>query len=190
VLCELSCFDDEPLAGVLEQALAAASAAGVAQDAVIAANERQRSGLWRLREAIPEAQRRAGPSLKHDISVPVARLPEFVAQASDWVERNVPDGTLIAYGHAGDGNLHFNISFLKSTALAAVAAQEPLVRRAIHDLVAAHRGSFSAEHGIGALKVAELQRYGSPVALAMMREIKRALDPHGIMNPGKILPAG
>ena len=120
--------------------------------------------------------------------MPVARLPEFVSAASAWVASAVPQGTLVAYGHAGDGNLHFNISFAADTPAAAVASQEPAIRRAIHDLVAAHAGSFSAEHGIGQLKVAELQRYATPVELAMMRELKRALDPHGIMNPGKLLP--
>jgi FAD/FMN-containing dehydrogenase len=118
----------------------------------------------------------------------VARLAEFVGAATAWVASAVPLGTLVAYGHAGDGNLHFNISFPAGTPAADVAAQEPAIRRAIHDLVAAHGGSFSAEHGIGQLKVAELQRYGTPVELAMMREIKRALDPNGIMNPGKVLP--
>jgi FAD/FMN-containing dehydrogenase len=189
VLCELSSFAMEPLDALLEQALDEAMAAGEVLDAAVAPSERARTKLWRLRESIPEAQRRAGPSLKHDISVPVARLPDFVAQASAWVQEQVPEGTLIAYGHAGDGNLHFNISFLKGTAAALIAAQEPLIRRAIHDLVAAHGGSFSAEHGIGRLKVSELQRYTSPSELAMMREIKRALDPNGIMNPGKVLAA-
>ena len=190
LLCELSSFADEALGSLLEQALSSATDAGLVLDAVIAANERQRASLWRLRESVPEAQRRAGPSLKHDISVPVARLPEFVAAASRWVRDHVPRGTLVAYGHAGDGNLHFNISFPAQTAPAALAAQEPVIRRAIHDLVAAHGGSFSAEHGIGHLKVGELERYASPVALAMMRDIKRALDPNGIMNPGKVLAAG
>ena len=187
VLCELSSFTDEPLDGLLEQALSNAVAAGLVQDAVLAANERQRAQLWRLRENVPEAQRRAGPSLKHDISVTIARLPEFVAAAAQWVRSQVPTGTLIAYGHAGDGNLHFNISFAKDTPAAQVAALEPVVRRAIHDLVAEHGGSFSAEHGIGRLKVGELEHYSSPVTLAMLREIKRALDPNGIMNPGKLL---
>jgi FAD/FMN-containing dehydrogenase len=187
VLCELSSFADEPLDDLLEQALANATAAGVIGDAVLAASERQRAGLWRLRENIPEAQRRSGPSLKHDISVPVARLADFVAQAAAWVEREVSEGTLVAYGHAGDGNLHFNISFLGGTATAAVAAQEPRIRRAIHDLVAQFGGSFSAEHGVGRLKVAELRRYASTVELDMMRSVKAALDPHGIMNPGKLL---
>ena len=189
VLCELSSFTDEPLDGVLEQALTRATESGLVLDAVITANERQRASLWRLRENIPAAQRRAGPSLKHDVSVPVARVPEFVAAASRWVQDQVPSGTLVVYGHVGDGNLHFNVSFAANTLPAALAAQEPLVRRAIHDLVAAHGGSFSAEHGIGRLKVGELERYASPVSLAMMRDIKRALDPNGIMNPGKLLAA-
>ena len=188
VLCELRSFGPEPLGEMLAKTLTEAVAAGVLRDALLCANERQRAQLWRLREQIPEAQRRAGPSLKHDIAVPVARLAEFVSAAAAWVASAVPLGTLVAYGHAGDGNLHFNISFPAATPAADVAAQEPAIRRAIHDLVAAHDGSFSAEHGIGQLKVAELQRYGTPVELAMMREIKRALDPNGIMNPGKVLP--
>jgi FAD/FMN-containing dehydrogenase len=187
VLCELSSFTDEALEALLEGALADASAAGLVLDAALCANERQRAQLWRLREHVPEAQRRAGPSLKHDISVPVAGLDDFVAAASAWVREHVPTGTLVAYGHAGDGNLHFNISLPKETPAEWLAREEPLIRRAIHDLVAAHGGSFSAEHGIGRLKVAELERYASPVTLAMMRELKRALDPNGIMNPGKLL---
>jgi len=188
VLCELSSFAVEPLAGLLEDALAAAMAAQLVIDAALASNERQRSGFWRLREHIPEAQRRAGPSLKHDVSVPVARLPGFVTQASAWVRREVPGSLLVAYGHAGDGNLHFNVNFPAGTAAAIIDEREPVIRRAIHDLVAACGGSFSAEHGIGQLKVGELQRYATPVELATMRAIKQALDPRAIMNPGKILP--
>jgi FAD/FMN-containing dehydrogenase len=189
VLFELSSAAEEMLDGLLEQALGNASATGLVVDAVISANQRQRASLWRLRENIPEAQRRAGPSLKHDVAVPVGRLADFVAQAADWVRTNVPEGTLVAYGHAGDGNLHFNISFPKDTPVATVAAREPVVRRAVHDIVAAQGGSFSAEHGIGQLKVGELQRYTSAVELTMMRSIKQALDPRGIMNPGKLLAA-
>jgi FAD/FMN-containing dehydrogenase len=189
VLFEFSSTAEELLGDLLERSLSGAIARGLVIDAVISANERQRARLWRLRETIPEAQRRAGPSLKHDIAVPVGHLSEFVVQAAKWVHANVPEGTLVAYGHAGDGNLHFNISFPADTPLAAVAAREPFIRRAVHDIVAAHGGSFSAEHGIGQLKVGELQRYTSPVELAMMRGIKQALDPRGIMNPGKVLAA-
>jgi FAD/FMN-containing dehydrogenase len=189
VLFELSSAAEEMLDGLLEQALSSAMTAGLVIDAAISANERQRASLWRLRENIPEAQRRSGPSLKHDIAVPVGRLAEFVMQAADWVQAHVPDATLVAYGHAGDGNLHFNLSLPKNTPAGTVAALEPLVRRAIHDIVAAHGGSFSAEHGIGQLKVSEMQRYTSAVELALMRDIKQALDPRGIMNPGKLLAA-
>jgi FAD/FMN-containing dehydrogenase len=190
VLFELGSAAEESLDGLLEQALSSATTAGLVIDAVVSANERQRASLWRLRENIPEAQRRAGPSLKHDIAVPVGRLAEFVVQAADWVQVHVPQGTLIAYGHAGDGNLHFNVSLPKDTPTESIAALEPLLRRAIHDIVAAYGGSFSAEHGIGQLKVSELQRYTSAVELAIMRDIKQALDPRGIMNPGKLLPTG
>jgi FAD/FMN-containing dehydrogenase len=187
VLCELSSPAEGSLSNLFEQALSRAVAAGLATDAVLSVNERQRASLWRLRENIPEAQRRAGPSLKHDVAVPVGRLPEFVAQAAAWVRTAVPEGTLVAYGHAGDGNLHFNISFPRETPTARIAECEPVIRRAIHDIAAAHGGTFSAEHGIGRLKVGELQRYASGVELDMMRTIKRSLDPQGIMNPGKLL---
>jgi D-lactate dehydrogenase (cytochrome) len=186
VLCELSSFVDEPLDELLQHALVQASTAGLVLDAALAASESQRRAFWNLREAVPEAQRRAGPGVKHDISVPVSALPAFVAEASAWVQRQVPDGTLVAYGHAGDGNLHFNINWLDRAAAPDIARQEPLIRRAIHDLVVAHGGSISAEHGIGRLKVAELAHYTSAVELDLMREIKRALDPRGIMNPGKV----
>jgi D-lactate dehydrogenase (cytochrome) len=187
VLCELGSAADEPLAEVLQDALAAALAAGLVSDAVLASNEAQRLAFWRLRESVPEAQRRAGAGLKHDISVPVAQLPEFVAQASAWLATEVPRATLVGYGHVGDGNLHFNLNWLDGAAPGEISAQEGRIKRHVHDLVASFGGSFSAEHGIGQLKVAELARYASPVELAVMRELKRALDPHGIMNPGKLL---
>jgi FAD/FMN-containing dehydrogenase len=188
VLCELRSFADEPLGELLAATLADAAAAALAIDAVICSGERQRAELWRLREGIPEAQRRAGPSLKHDIAVPVARLGAFCAEAAAAVAALAPLGTLVAYGHAGDGNLHFNVSFPADTPAPSVAALAPGLRRAVHDLAIAHGGSFSAEHGVGQLKVGELQHYGTPVELALMRELKRAFDPNGIMNPGKMLP--
>jgi FAD/FMN-containing dehydrogenase len=189
VLCELSSARaEDPLAGILEAALGGALEAGLATDAVLAQGERERRELWQLRENIPEGQRRDGPSLKHDVSLPIDRLAAFTAQASDWVEAQVPEGRLVCYGHVGDGNLHFNLNQAPGQPEGALAAREAEVKRAIHDLVRAHGGSFSAEHGIGRLKVEELQRYASPVELALMRAIKQALDPRGIMNPGKVLP--
>jgi FAD/FMN-containing dehydrogenase len=187
VLCELTSSVDEPLSELLQHALAEAVDQSLLTDAAIATSERVRAAFWRLRESVPEAQRHAGPSLKHDISVPVAALPRFIEQASQWVATHVRDGALVCYGHAGDGNLHFNLSCLEPERKAAFLAQEPSIRRAIHDLVARFEGSFSAEHGIGQLKRDELQRYTSPVELSAMRAIKRALDPNGIMNPGKLL---
>jgi len=188
VLCELtSPRADEPLDPVLEEVLARAHTDGLVQDAVIAQSGRDAASFWFLRENIPRAQRLDGESLKHDISVPVAALPQFVQQAAAWVSAHVPEGRLIAYGHVGDGNLHFNLNQDPLVAPAAFLARGADVRRAIHDLVRDFGGSFSAEHGIGQLKVEELERYAQPVELELMRAIKRAFDPHGILNPGKVI---
>jgi FAD/FMN-containing dehydrogenase len=187
-LCELtSARADEPLDEQLEESLAGALEEKLVLDAAVARSERDRAAFWKLRESIPEAQRLDGASLKHDISVPVAKVPEFIEQASDWVAAHVPEGLLVAYGHAGDGNLHFNLNQARATDRAAFLAREEPVKRVIHDMVRDFGGSFSAEHGIGRLKVAELERYASPVELDLMRTIKRALDPNGILNPGKVL---
>ncbi|HEY0768335.1 MAG TPA: FAD-binding oxidoreductase [Steroidobacteraceae bacterium] len=187
-LCELgSTRAADPLDALLEETLASSLTAGVVLDAALARSERERAALWKLRESIPEAQRQEGAGLKHDVSVPVGALPEFVARASQWVSANVADGLLVVYGHVGDGNLHFNLSAAPGAQRERFLAREERVRRAIHDLVSEFGGSFSAEHGIGRLKVSELERYTSPVELALMRAVKRAFDPHGIMNPGKVL---
>lgn len=171
----------------LQTSLAAALEAGWITDAVLAQNERERKNLWYLRENIPEAQRRAGASLKHDISVSIDRLAAFLHTASAWVEREVPEALLVCYGHAGDGNLHFNINEKKGATPGALLARGETIKRAIHDLTRDFGGSFSAEHGIGQLKVGELERYASPVKLSLMRQIKQSLDPHNILNPGKVL---
>ena len=190
-ICELtSARADDPLEERLEECLAEALEKTLVLDAAVARNERDRAAFWRLRESIPEAQRLDGASLKHDISVPVASIADFIEQASRWVGANVPEGRLVAYGHAGDGNLHFNINQAPNSDRAAFLEREQAVKRAIHDLVRDFGGSFSAEHGIGRLKVGELERYASPVELDLMRAIKRALDPNGILNPGKVLRAG
>jgi FAD/FMN-containing dehydrogenase len=187
ILCELTSAAVEPLAELLQQTLADAAERSLLLDAALATSERVRAAFWRLRESVPEAQRRAGLSLKHDISVPVTSLPAFISEASLWVQAHVSAGVLVCYGHAGDGNLHFNVSCVDASRNDAFLAQEPQLRRAIHDLVAKFSGSISAEHGIGRLKRDELARYASPVALGAMRAIKQALDPNGIMNPGKLL---
>ena len=178
---------DAEASGRFEATLAAAIDRGIAIDAVIAASEEQRSAFWRLRESIPEAQGREGASLKHDISVEPARLPGFVEAGRELLDRLAPGARLVAYGHLGDGNLHYNLSEPAGGDGGALAARAAEIRRAVHDLVAAHGGSISAEHGIGQLKVDELERYENPVALELMRTVKRAIDPLGIMNPGKVL---
>jgi FAD/FMN-containing dehydrogenase len=188
VLCELtSARGAEPLEVVMEEALASALEDSLVLDAVLSRNERERAALWKIRETIPEAQRLDGASLKHDISVPITAIPQFVEQASAWVEANVPDGRLVVYGHVGDGNLHFNLNQVPASDRDTFVAREPVIRRALHDLVREFGGSFSAEHGIGQLKVEELERYASPVELDLMRAVKQALDPNGVLNPGKVL---
>ena len=188
VLVELSSSRaDDALDTLLEATLGATMGSAGVQDAVLAQNERQRAAFWKLRESIPEAQRRDGASLKHDVAVPVASLPEFLRVASQWVREQVPQGKLVAYGHVGDGNLHFNINQLTGQPAGELLARGPEIRRAIHDLVHGFGGSFSAEHGIGRLKVDELVRYAPAAELATMHSIKQALDPRGILNPGKVL---
>jgi FAD/FMN-containing dehydrogenase len=175
-----------------EEFLAAEMDARRVRNAVVAKSVAQRDAIWFLRERIPEAQTRAGASIKHDVSLPVARLAEFVETAGARLATLAPGARIVGYGHVGDGNLHFNLSpppgvRRDSAEERAFLALAPRVNRMVHDLVAAFGGSFSAEHGIGRLKTGELERYEDPVALAVMRAIKAALDPDGIMNPGKVL---
>jgi FAD/FMN-containing dehydrogenase len=187
-LCELSSSRaDEPLDALLQDSLERALTEGWITDAAVAQNERERAAFWRLRESIPEAQRKDGASLKHDISVPVSQVPRFIEVAGAWVAQHIPQGVLVSYGHLGDGNLHFNINQRAGTQDFQLQAVEAKVRRAIHDFVREFGGSFSAEHGIGQLKVFELERYANPVELDLMRRVKQAFDPNGIMNPGKVL---
>ncbi len=188
VLCELtSSRSGDSLNEVLESVLGDALSRGELLAAAVAQGEREREALWKLRETIPEAQKLDGASLKHDISLPVASLPEFVDRAGAWVHAHVPQARLVAYGHVGDGNLHFNLNQVPGSDRAAFMAHEELTRRAIHDLVRDFGGSFSAEHGIGRLKVSELERYAQPLELELMRAVKRAFDPNGILNPGKVV---
>jgi FAD/FMN-containing dehydrogenase len=189
-LVEASFFAaDESAVGAFESALAASIEQGRISDAVTASTVAERASLWRLRETIPEAQRHEGASLKHDISVEPARLPAFIEAGRELLARLAPGARLVAYGHLGDGNLHYNLSEPAGGDDGRLLRQAAEIHRAVHDLVAAHGGSISAEHGIGRSKVGELERYEDPAALAVMRSIKHALDPLGIMNPGKVLRA-
>jgi FAD/FMN-containing dehydrogenase len=172
------------LAEVLEAALAAALEADEIGDASLARSEAQAGALWHLRETLPEAERLDGPAIHHDISVPVALLPDFTLSAASVVEARVPGSKVIAFGHLGDGNLHFNVRAPNAAGWSQDMAAA--ISGLVYDLVHAAGGSISAEHGIGTLKKAELARLLPPARLAMMRAVKQAIDPAGIMNPGKI----
>jgi len=156
-------------------------------DAVVAQSEAQARKLWALRESISEAQKVEGVSIKHDIAVPVSAIPAFLERADAALGQAFPGIRVVAFGHVGDGNLHYNLSKPNAQDNTAFIASQPAVNRLVHDTVAALGGSISAEHGIGQLKREELLRYKSPVEMALMRSVKQALDPRGLMNPGKIL---
>ena len=156
-------------------------------DGVVAQTGPQREALWRLRETIPEAERRAGGSVKHDISVRISAIPRFLAEAERRLDAVGPH-RLSVFGHLGDGNLHYNVRPPPDAAPAEfMAGPAGRFTEVVHDLAVQSGGSFSAEHGIGLLKRDELAKYASPAALALMRTLKNALDPKGIMNPGKVL---
>ena len=171
----------------LENWLAEQLEAGLVSDAVVAQSGAQAQKLWALRENISEAQKIEGISIKHDIAVPVSSIPVFLIQADALLKQAFPGIRVVAFGHVGDGNLHYNLSKPDALDNAVFIASQPEVNRLVHDTVDALNGSISAEHGIGQLKREELQRYKSPVELALMRRIKQALDPDGLMNPGKVI---
>lgn len=172
----------------LTAALHAAAEAGSIEDAAIAANEAQAEAMWRLRDSISEAEAKEGPGAKHDISVPVGAMPDFVEQATAAVEARFPGVRVVAFGHLGDGNVHFNVAAPKSAAPDWLEGQGREITTLVHDLVVAAGGSISAEHGIGQIRLSELERLEDPARLRLMRAIKNALDPQGIMNPGKLVP--
>jgi FAD/FMN-containing dehydrogenase len=187
-LLELSSSESEThAAALLERALGAALGDGVVQDAVVASSAAQSRGLWDLREHIPLAQAADGKNIKHDISLPVSSIADFIASTEPQLQTAFPGCQLVCFGHLGDGNLHFNVAPPLGVANEDFLHSQEAVNRVVHDAVAAFGGSISAEHGIGALKRDELARYKSPVELNLMRAIKAALDPLGLMNPGKIL---
>ena len=186
VLIELA--GPENLEALLVDGLAAAADAGEVADATVAASAAQAAALWRIREELPEAERRDGPSLHHDISVAVAAMPDFTVAATATIQTAFAGARVLAFGHLGDGNLHFNVRPPSGAdAPQWIAATGPAVTAEVYRLVTLAGGSISAEHGIGVLKRGELARYGDPAKLAAMRAIKAALDPLGIMNPGKIV---
>jgi FAD/FMN-containing dehydrogenase len=176
------------LDATLETALGHAFDSGLVTDAVVAGSPAQRESLWALREAISEAQNPEGPSLKHDVSVPIADLPAFVARTDRALEDVLPGVRRVTYGHVGDGNLHYNLSKPVGAKDADFVARAGELSRAIYDAVSQLSGSISAEHGIGTAKREAARTYMDPVELDLMRTVKRALDPDDLMNPGKVLP--
>jgi FAD/FMN-containing dehydrogenase len=172
----------------MEAVLEAALHAGLIEDAAVAASEAQADAFWRIRDGISEAERKDGPAAKHDLSVEVAAMPGFIVEAKAAVEARFPGTRVIAFGHLGDGNVHFNVRAPEGAGEGWLASDAAAVTGFVHDLVTGAGGSISAEHGIGQMRLAELGRLGDPTRLAAMRAIKQALDPHGIMNPGKLVP--
>ncbi|GAD22927.1 FAD-binding oxidoreductase [Acidovorax sp. MR-S7] len=178
---------DEALHEAMQTALMACLEDGCLQDVVLAGNLAQGQALWMLRENITHAQQMDGGNIKHDISLPISRIPAFVEQMLPRLQQAFPGVRPIVYGHLGDGNLHFNVSAPRGVAPAAWQRETDAVNTLLHDVVVAMRGSISAEHGIGQLKRHELALYKTPAELDVMRRIKQALDPQGVMNPGKVL---
>ncbi|MCP1675363.1 FAD/FMN-containing dehydrogenase [Natronocella acetinitrilica] len=171
----------------LQAALAAAEKHGQLAASRVAVDRDDADALWRIRKSIPAGQKGEGASIKHDISVPVSRIPAFVEEACRAVEERLPGVRPCAFGHLGDGNIHFNLSQPRGMDGAAFLARWDEFNQLVHDIVTAYGGSIAAEHGIGQLKRDTLVNYGDPVGLELMRSIKQALDPRGIMNPGKVL---
>jgi len=172
----------------LEALLGAALQQGIIADAVLAANEAQAEAFWKLREAISEAERAEGQTLAHDISVPVADMPRFIVEAAAAVEKAFPGVLATGFGHLGDGNIHFHVRAGSHAAPDWYEREGDKITRMVDDLVTAATGSISAEHGIGQLKLREFERLAPPGRIHALKAIKHALDPLGIMNPGKLVP--
>ena len=188
VLLELSDLESEEHARALFEALMEdALARGVIDDAAVAESVAQSRDFWNLREHIPLAQADEGKNIKHDIGVPISRIADFIDVTDRALAAAYPDIRMVTFGHLGDGNLHYNVSPPEGHEHDAFLAHQDGINRIVHDSVHAHGGSISAEHGIGQLKREDNARYKSPVELAAMRAIKQALDPRGLMNPGKVL---
>jgi FAD/FMN-containing dehydrogenase len=178
------------LQGLIETALEGALEDGVAEDATVGASEAQNRALWQLRESLPEVQAREGGSIKHDVAVPVARVAEFIETATRACEAAMPGVRVCAFGHFGDGNVHFNLSQPVGFDKAAFIAEWERFNRIVHDIVHAMNGSIAAEHGIGLIKRDEAALYKDPVGVDLMRTLKRAFDPQNILNPGKVVAIG
>lgn len=186
-LVEIAGFAEGEAERVANATLAHALEAGQAQDATLAHSLDQAAALWRLRESMSEAQKREGGSIKHDISVPIERIPAFLEEAGRRIAAHFPQARPVPFGHMGDGNLHYNVSQPVGGDKAAFLAQWDAMNDIVHGLVDEFAGSISAEHGIGRLKRVLLTQVKNPIALDVMRALKQTLDPNGVLNPGKLL---
>ncbi|MGA2494787.1 MAG: FAD-binding oxidoreductase [Roseiarcus sp.] len=186
-LIEVSAQDEGGLDDALTALLGDALERELIADAALAATLEQREAFWRLRESMSDAQKPQGGSIKHDVSTPVGAVPAFIAEATAAVAAFMPEARVVAFGHLGDGNTHFNVSQPIGADKEAFLDQWSAMNEVVHAVVARHAGSISAEHGIGALKRDLLKRVKDPVALDLMRAVKAALDPRGLLNPGKVL---
>ncbi|MBV8427687.1 MAG: FAD-binding oxidoreductase, partial [Hyphomicrobiales bacterium] len=187
VLLELSGQANAPIEGLAEELIGAAIEAGEVDDAVVAASIEQSNALWRIRETIPDAQRAEGVSIKHDISVPVASVPRFIEEADAAVKKSFPGVRTLAFGHVGDGNVHYNVFQPQGSDGASFLERWHEIGAVVYEVVARFGGSISAEHGVGQMKRDLLPGVKDKVALDLMRALKRTLDPQGILNPGKVL---
>ncbi len=187
VLAELSSQTSEGLRAALEETLAVGIERGIVEDATLAANLDQANAFWNMRMQLTETQKPEGGSIKHDVSVPVSAVPDFIAEASKAVVRLVPGARPVPFGHLGDGNIHFNISQPVGSDKKTFLAGWREMNAVVHEIVLKHRGSISAEHGIGVLKRDLLPEVKDKVALDIMRALKRTLDPNNILNPGKVV---
>ncbi|OTP69431.1 FAD-binding oxidoreductase [Caballeronia sordidicola] len=190
VLLELSDNESEAHGRALfERLMEHAMEQGLVQDAVVAENLSQTKAFWNLREHIPLAQAQEGLNIKHDISVPISSIGDFIAQTDALIDRSIPGVRMVTFGHLGDGNLHYNVQAPAGVdPKVFLAEHQASVNALVYEQVNAYHGSISAEHGLGQLKVAEAMHYKSPVEIRLMRAIKTALDPENLMNPAKVLP--
>ena len=186
-LIEVSAQQEDGLDDALTALLGDALERELIVDAALATTLEQREAFWRLRESMSDAQKPQGGSIKHDVSTPVGAVPAFIAEATAAVAAFTPEARVVAFGHLGDGNTHFNVSQPIGADRQAFLDQWSAMNEVVHAVVARHAGSISAEHGIGALKRDQLKRVKDPVALDLMRAVKAALDPRGLLNPGKVL---
>ena len=187
VLCEISLPKEEQARAVLEEALAVAFEKELASDALIAENMRQAKAFWTIRETIPLSKRAYGTAINHDISVPISKIPDFLVAAEKRLGQEYPGAMLIAFGHVGDGNLHYSVCESATVSSDHLQAASDEITATVHELTRGFGGSISAEHGVGRLKRDELAATRPPAATEAMIAIKRALDPDGILNPGRVV---